>query len=398
MRSDVRGPPANAAAGRNNGAVNDALGQAPPSVRVRLFGEVDVEGEQVDPTVRLRPLSRGLLARLALAQAGERLDTEELAKPLVVKVAPDIPLAPDKLSSAQQQLRNAQWELRKRLGDGRGAAKLLGSGRRWVALEGVRTDYREFLDAADSGDGERARAIASRGEFLAGIDDPWTAPYRRTVQERLRELGPPTGGEGSSGGEVPAESTASPAGASDSGRARAPRPARSRVLKLAALAALLVAGAGIGVAELVGGRAAVPDASKAPPDITPDGEAVELAKKPPGRCEQLLPGASPPRVTTISASGRTLGEIRTYYQPEQHRMCAKLVKPYGSPLHDKLTHLALTLCGDHNRCARDWHVYRIDAGPAVVPSRDGCVSWRVSMADRASRWPVRDRVGHTGCS
>ena len=46
------------------------------------------------------------------------------------------------------------------------------------------------------------------------------------------------------------------------------------MLKLAALAALLVAGAGIGVAELVGGRAAVPDASKAPPDITPDGEAV----------------------------------------------------------------------------------------------------------------------------
>ncbi len=356
-----------------------------------------MEGEQVDPAVRLRPLSRSLLARLALAQPGERLDTEELAKLLVVKVAPGIPVAPDKLSSAQQQLRNAQWELRKRIGDGRGEAKLLGAGRRWVALEGAQTDYREFLDAVDGGDGERARAIASRGEFLAGIDDSWTAAYRRTVQERLRALRPSVGGEGSGGREMPPESAASSADASGPEHARAPRPARSRALKLAALAALLLAVAAIGVAELVGDRAAVPDASKASPDITANGEAIELAKKPPGRCQQLLPGASP-RVTAISAAGQTLADVRTYYQPEQHRMCAKLVKPEGSPLHNELTHMALTLCGDHNRCARDWHAYRIDAGPVVVPSRDGCVSWRVSMRDRAGKWPVRDRVGHTGCS
>ncbi|MEA2232093.1 MAG: hypothetical protein QOD83_1909 [Solirubrobacteraceae bacterium] len=378
--------------------MNDDLGQMPSSVRVRLFGEVDVEGEQADPTVRLRPLSRGLLARLALAQPGERLDTEELAKLLVVKVAPDITLAPDKLSSAQQQLRNAQWELRKRLGDGNGGAKLLGSARRWVALDGARTDYREFLDAVDGGDGERARAIASRGEFLAGIDDPWTAAYRRTVEERLLALGPPADDAGSGRRELSADSTASPAGASGSGRARAPRPSRSWALKLAALAALLVAVGAIGVAELVGDRAAVPDASKAPPDIAVDGAAVELGRKPSGRCQRLLPGASSPRVTAISAAGQTLGEVRTYYQPEQHRVCAKLVKPQGSPLHGELSHLALTLCGDHNRCARDWRAYRIDAGPVVVPSRDGCVSWRVSTADRAGKWPVRDRVGRTGCS
>jgi hypothetical protein len=397
--------------GRNNGAVDDDLSQATSGVRVRLFGEVDVEGEQVDPTVRLRPLSRGLLARLALAQPNTRLDTEELAKLLVVKVAPGIPVAPDMLSSAQQQLRNAQWELRKRLGDGRGGAKLLGSGRRWVALQGVRTDYREFLDAVDGGDGERARAIAARGEFLAGIDDPWTAAYRRTVQERLRALGSPTGGEGSggrelptaggdgSGGrELPAESTASPAGASGSGRARAPRGGRSRALKLAALAALLVAVGAIGVTGLVGDRAAVPDASKAPPDITTDGEAIELAPKAPGRCQRVLPGASPPRVTAIRASGRTLGEVRTYYQFEQNRMCAKLVKPEGSQLRGELTHLALTLCGDRNSCTHDWRPYKIDAGPVVVPSRDGCVSWRVSIADREGKWLLRDRVGRTGCS
>lgn len=389
-------PPADAAAGRNNGAVNDDLSQAPSSVGIRLFGEVDVEGEQVDPTVRLRPLSRALLARLALAQPGERLDTEELAKLLVVKVAPNIPVAPDKLSSAQQQLRNAQWELRKRLGDGRGGARLLGSGRRWVALEGARTDYREFLHAVDGGDGERARAIASRGEFLAGIDDPWAAAYRRTVQERLRALGPPTGGDGFGGREVPAESAASPAGASG-GRARAPRPGRSRALKLVVLVALLVAVAAIGVAELVGDRAAVPDASKAPPDIAPDGAAVKLARQPLDRCWQSAL-VSPPRVTAIRATGRTLGEVHAYYQPKQHLMCAILVKPKGSPLYDELTHLALTLCGDHNRCAHTWHARRNYAGIVGVQSRDGCVSWRVSMADQAGKWPVRDRVGRTGCS
>lgn len=378
--------------------MNDDLGQAPSSLRVRLFGEADVEGEQVDPSVRLRPLSRGLLARLALAQPGERLDTEELAKLLVVKVAPGIPVAPDKLSSAQQQLRNAQWELRKRIGDGRGDAKLLGAGRRWVALEGAQTDYREFLDAVDGGDGDRARTIASRGEFLAGIDDPWTAAYRRTVQERLRELGPPSDGEHFGRREEPTEPPASPTGTSGSARARAPRPGRSRALKLVALAALLVAVAAIGVAELVENRAAAPDASTAPPDITPNDEPVKLAQKPSRRCQQLLPGASSPQVTIIGATGQILAEVRTYYQPKQHRMCAKLVKPEGSPLNGKLTHLALTLCGDHNRCARDWHAYRIDAGPVVVPSRDGCVSWRVSIADRAGTWPVRDKIGRTGCS
>jgi hypothetical protein len=378
--------------------VSDDRDQAPSSLRVRLFGEVDVEGEQVDPTVKLRPLSRSLLARLALAQPRERLDTEELAKLLVVKVAPDVPVAPDKLSSAQQQLRNAQWELRKRLGDGRGEAKLLGAGRRWVALEGARTDYHEFLDAVDDGDGERARAIASRGEFLAGIDDPWAAAYRRTVQERLPALGPRAGGERFGGREEPAEATASPAAVEGSTRARAPRPRSSRALKLAALAALLVAVAAVGIAELVERGAAVPDASKAPPDIGPHDDAVELAPKRSGRCQRLLPGTAPPKVTTISATGQTLAEIRTYYQPKQHQVCAKLVKPQGSPLNGELTHLALTLCGDRNRCARDWHAYRIDAGPVVVASRDGCVSWRVSIADRAGTWPVRDRVGRTGCS
>jgi hypothetical protein len=60
--------------------------------------------------------------------------------------------------------------------------------------------------------------------------------------------------------------------------------------------------------------------------------------------------------------------------------------------------MALTLCGDENRCERDAHAYRTDAGPVVVASRDGCVSWRVSMGDEDGGWPVRDRVSRTGCS
>lgn len=347
-----------------------------------LFGEIDVKGEDVDATVALRPLSRSLLARLALSRPGERLDTQKLAKQLVIKLAPGVPVAPDKLSSAQQQLRNAQWELRKRLGDGRGAAQLLGSGRRWVALEGVPTDYREFLAAMDGGDLERARGIAARGEFLSGVEDAWAAPHRRAVQERLQRLGPPARGDDS---EAPAR-----------------RPVRSTPLRLAVLAVpavVLAAGTAIGVTELTGGRAPLPDAGMAPPDIKPAGEAVELPEKPAGRCQKVLPGVSPPRVTPLMATGRVLvGEVRTYRHPRLRKVCAKLVKPYGSPLHDELSHLAFTLCGDGNHCARDWHAYPIDAGPLVVTAKDGCVSWRVSMADSKRRWLVRGKVGQTGCS
>lgn len=224
-----------------------------------------------------------------------------------------------------------------------------------------------------------ARAIAARGEFLAGVEDAWAAPHRRTVQERLQSLGPPACGDGS---EAPAR-----------------RPVRSTALRLAALAVMLAAGTAIGVTELTGGRAPLPDAGKAPPDITPAGKAVELPEKPAGRCQKILPGVSPPRVTPLMATGRVLvGEVRTYHHPQLRKMCAKLVKPYGSPLHGELSHLAFTLCGDGNRCPRDWHAYRIDAGPLVVSAKDGCVSWRVSMADSKRRWLVRDKVGHTGCS
>ena len=418
------------------GTVNAGLDPPPSGVRVRLFGEVDVEGEQGDRSVKLKPLSRALLARLALAP-GERLDTEELAKLLVVGVEHGTPVGADMLSSARRQLRNAQWELRKRLGDKRSGARLLGTGRHWVALEGARSDYREFLEAVHRGDGERARTIASRGEFLAGIDDPWTATYRGTVREGLRRVGEPStgdGGEDVSGEEAgqspprPAGSAAAapqspparaqpagsptaapqspptraqPAGsaaaAPQSPPARAPRTGRQRALKLAAVAAALACVVGIGVAALDGDQADLPDAATAPADIAPNGDPVDLGPKPAGRCQQVLRGASAPKIANVRAAGRTLGQVRTYYQPELKRTCAKLVKPERSPLRGVLTHMGLTLCGDGNECAQDSHAYRTDAGPVVVASGDGCVSWRVTMGDEAGGWLVRHRVGRTGC-
>jgi hypothetical protein len=161
---------------------------------------------------------------------------------------------------------------------------------------------------------------------------------------------------------------------------------------------LLVTAAAVAVGELSGERTAAPDASTAPPDIAPNDDAVDLGARPPGRCQTVLTGVSRPTTTAIRSAGRIVGQVRTYYEPQQQRACAKLVKPRGSPLHGDLTHLALTLCGDRNRCARDSHAYRTDAGPVVVPSRDGCVSWRVSMGDRGGEWLVRNRVARSGCS
>ncbi len=186
--------------------------------------------------------------------------------------------------------------------------------------------------------------------------------------------------------------------------------ARGAWVKIAAVPLVLLVAAGFRAALLADHsddsrprtppppRSALPDASKALPDVKRNGEPVVLDSKAAGLCQNRLPGASAPRVTEIIAGGQVLAEVRTYYQAEDEKTCAKLVKIDGTPLYDRPTHLALTLCGDRNRCERDWHAYKIDAGPLVVPSRNGCVSWRVSMANRRGAWLVRDEVGRTGCS
>jgi len=142
-----------------------------------------------------------------------------------------------------------------------------------------------------------------------------------------------------------------------------------------------------------------PDAGLAPPDIAADGKPVLLPQARAGRCPTVVKDAEPTARVPLEYDGGVVAEVHSYYSRLERQACAKLVKPNGSRYAGMKTHLALTLCGDANSCDHDWHAYAIDAGPVVVPSRNGCVSWRVSMLDdTGTRWIVRDSVQSFGCS
>ena len=142
-----------------------------------------------------------------------------------------------------------------------------------------------------------------------------------------------------------------------------------------------------------------PDARLAPPDIAADDQPVLLPTTSAGRCPAVVKGAVSTGTLPYAVDGTVVAELRSYYSRPEHQACAKLVKPDGSPYAGTKTHLALTLCGDGNSCDSDWQAYATDAGPVVVPSRTGCISWRVSMMDDTrTRWLVRDAVQSFGCS
>lgn len=142
-----------------------------------------------------------------------------------------------------------------------------------------------------------------------------------------------------------------------------------------------------------------PDARLAPPDIGVGGRPVLLPAAAAGRCPTVVRDATATTTVPYRVDGTVVAEVQSYYSRSQREACTKLVKPRGSPLRGVKTHLALTLCGDAQSCDHDWNAYAIDAGPVVVPSRNGCVSWRVSMLDAAGRrWIVRDAVRSFGCS
>jgi hypothetical protein len=144
--------------------------------------------------------------------------------------------------------------------------------------------------------------------------------------------------------------------------------------------------------------AGTPDAATARADVAADGSPVVLPPATPGRCDQAVTDAAPvARSEVARADGVVVGEVRLFQAPDGGEVCAKLVKPEGSPLRGQETHLALTLCGQGGTCDHDWHAYRIDAGPVVVPAVDGCVSWRVSVLDAAGQWSVRDATGAWSC-
>ena len=109
-----------------------------PTLRIRLFGpEVDFEGDGVERLVTMRPLARRLLARLAVAEPGEHFDTDALAKLLVIGAEPAADVSDEALRSARHQLRNAQTDLRRRLGHRNASCHLLGFRRRWIALRDI---------------------------------------------------------------------------------------------------------------------------------------------------------------------------------------------------------------------------------------------------------------------
>ena len=195
------------------------------------------------------------------------------------------------------------------------------------------------------------------------------------------------------------------------------RHARTRRLLVPAGAAVLVLLAAGGAVVLLGdtdrllgsspppGASAGPEASAGPDaagaeaDIAPDGRPVLLPATAAGRCPDVVEGAEPTATVPYEVDGTVVAEVRSYYSRTTRQACAKLVKPRASPYEHVKTHLALTLCGDANSCDQDWQAYPIDAGPVVVPSRDGCISWRVSMQDpTGTRWIVRDAVQRFGCA
>lgn len=162
----------------------------PEPLRAYLFGlDVELEGPDVDRGIEMRPITRRLLAWLVLASRNDRYETDDLAKIVVLGCSPDDRLSEDALASAQQQLRNAQYDLRKRMGSHH-ARHLLGYGKHWLALRDVASDVQEFMDAVAGGDGDRARAIAAHGPFLYRIQEPWAVERRQAIDQILGDLPP----------------------------------------------------------------------------------------------------------------------------------------------------------------------------------------------------------------
>ena len=212
------------------------------------------------------------------------------------------------------------------------------------------------------------------------------------------------------GHRLPPPLSARPIAKGDGNRVSARLGRTRRLLVPAGAATLALLAAGGTVVLLVrpdrtsgGSRSPVaspgPDARLAPPDIAPDEQPVLLQTTTSGRCPTVVKDAEQTATVPYKVDGTVVAEVRSYYSRVERQACAKLVKPEGSPYAHVKTHLALTLCGDANSCDHDWQSYPVDAGPVVVPSRNGCVSWRVSMMDdTGTRWIVRDAVQRFGCS
>ncbi len=143
--------------------------------------------------------------------------------------------------------------------------------------------------------------------------------------------------------------------------------------------------------------ASPPNAAEAEADITADGKPVLREGRTAGRCPNVVPGALSTGEHNYTHDGIRIAFVQTFYSAVSRTACAKLIKPEGSPYRGIETHLAFTLCGNNNQCDHDWNAYETDAGPVVVPSTEGCISWRVSILDPSGNWVVRDAVHESGC-
>jgi DNA-binding SARP family transcriptional activator len=146
-------------------------------LRVRLLGELVVEGSEGPVEVTGSWRARSLLAWLAL-HPGEHPRGDVAAR-----------FWPDVLdSSARASLRNAVWALRRALGADAGEA--LVATRAHVGLRGppaVWVDVAAFGEAFAQGRLESALELA-RGELLAGLDDEWVYDPRDAHRARVSEL------------------------------------------------------------------------------------------------------------------------------------------------------------------------------------------------------------------
>jgi hypothetical protein len=134
--------------------------------------------------------------------------------------------------------------------------------------------------------------------------------------------------------------------------------------------------------------------ASAGPDVTSSGEPVVLEERTWADCKN---GTQPPFTSKYVVDGEVAVVATVHVDEQAGEACATLDKRWGTLLHDETTHMALTLCSGPDRCDRDWHGYRFSAGPVRVPVETGCLSWRVSLQDRAGRWVVKDDVRSAGC-
>ena len=180
----------------------------------------------------------------------------------------------------------------------------------------------------------------------------------------------------------------------------APRLRRS-VVRAAAAAVLLVAAAVLGATvtwwqtrDEQPAEAAVQAVLRAMPDVAPGGQPQLRAARGAGRCDgQPLAGG----FHEYRVNGQVVAWTRIWHDAAG-QACAKFAKTPASGLYNRKTYLALSLCDPQGRCDHDWNRYRIDAGPVKVAAIDGCLTWRVSMADAAGTgWLLRDQMHSTGC-